>query len=103
MSSAKSVITELSSSKTVHMVKLYCYRNGDGRAKSGELLLGSNIQGVKKKYQSTCIFQLKYKNFNIQAFRSSDFKVAVERCRQANVHSRRHFSLRCTRFSHLEP
>lgn len=32
------------------MIKLYAYKNGNGRTKEGEMLMGTSIQGVIKFY-----------------------------------------------------
>jgi hypothetical protein len=54
--SAKSVLNELSAAKTINMVKLYGYKNGEGRLKQGELIVGSSIQGLLGKFYFTKIF-----------------------------------------------
>jgi hypothetical protein len=40
------VLNELSACKTVNVIKIFAYKNGDGRQKQGEMLIGSTIQGV---------------------------------------------------------
>lgn len=45
-SNAKSVLNELSAARTLQMVKLFAYKNGDGRLKKGELLIGSSMTNI---------------------------------------------------------
>ena len=45
-SSAKTVLNQISATKTLNMIKLFAYKNGDGRLKSGEMIVGSSIPAV---------------------------------------------------------
>lgn len=44
--SVKTVLNELSAVKTVNIIKLFAYKNGDGRLKPGELLIGTSLNEV---------------------------------------------------------
>jgi hypothetical protein len=42
-SNAKTVLNQISATKTLTMVKLFAFKNGDGRLKQGEFIVGSSI------------------------------------------------------------
>ena len=44
--SVKTVLNELSAVKTMNIIKLFAYKNGDGRMKQGELLIGTSLHEV---------------------------------------------------------
>lgn len=46
MTTVKPVLNESSAVKTTNIIKLYAYKNGDGRLKPGELLIGTNLNEV---------------------------------------------------------
>ena len=42
----RNIARELAAAKPIQIVHLLAYRNGDGRTKPGQLLIGSSIVGV---------------------------------------------------------
>lgn len=54
---ARVILNELSAAKSVSVIKVYAFKNGDGRLKQGELLVGSTVQGILD--QATARLQLR--------------------------------------------
>ena len=46
--SVRTIAKEISASQTPKSVKIYAYKNGEGREKEGQLVIGSSIIGVSK-------------------------------------------------------
>ncbi len=47
MSNPRSVLAEMSAGvKQLYTIKLLVYKNGEGRLKPSELMIGSSVQGV---------------------------------------------------------
>ena len=44
--SVRSIAKEISASELPQTVKIYAYKNGEGREKEGQLIVGSSIIGV---------------------------------------------------------
>lgn len=45
--SVRNIVRELSAAKPIQVIRLLAYRNGEGHVKSGQLLIGSSIIGVR--------------------------------------------------------
>jgi len=46
----RSIAKEISAADSPQTVKIYAYKNGDGRQKEGQLIIGSSIIGVRMTY-----------------------------------------------------
>lgn len=46
ISSVHAIATEIAATQNVHTVKLLAYKNGDGRLRNGQLIIGSSIEGL---------------------------------------------------------
>ena len=47
--SVRQIAKEISAARVPYTVKVLAYRNGDGRMKPGELIVGSSVPGVSLK------------------------------------------------------
>ena len=79
--SVRTIAKEISASQTPKSVKIYAYKNGEGREKEGQLVIGSSIIGVSKYIASPTgrkfLLEFKFRYFANGKFAKVEFHLIL--------------------------